>query len=83
MIETADDLADPNNAAAAYMKLQEDVKALILETVRMELMNNPHGLLGTQIRHMALTSIQNDARAILDREIQSYRIVYRGTTAAY
>lgn len=34
MIETAEDLADPNNAAAAYMKLQDDVKKLIVDTMK-------------------------------------------------
>ena len=39
MIENAEDLADPNNAAAAYMKLQEDVKQLIVDTMYKELQN--------------------------------------------
>ena len=39
MRENAEDLADPNNAAAAYMKLQEDVKQLIVDTMYKELQN--------------------------------------------
>ena len=39
MIENAEDLADPNNAAAAYMKLQEDVRQLIVDTMYKELQN--------------------------------------------
>ena len=77
MIETADDLADPNNAAAAYMKLQGDVKKLIVETVTSEIIRDPWGPLATTIRQL----VASDARAIMDREIQNYRIVYRGTTA--
>ena len=33
MLEDAEALADPNNAAAAYMKLQQDVKQLIKESL--------------------------------------------------
>lgn len=33
MLEDVEALADPNNAAAAYMKLQDDVKQLIKETL--------------------------------------------------
>lgn len=33
MLEDVEALADPNNAAAAYMKLQQDVKQLIKETL--------------------------------------------------
>jgi len=33
MLEDVEALADPNNAAAAYMKLQGDVKQLIKETL--------------------------------------------------
>ena len=33
MLEDVEALADPNNAAAAYMKLQDDVRQLIKETL--------------------------------------------------
>lgn len=33
MLEDAEALADPNNAAAAYLKLQQDVKQLIRDTL--------------------------------------------------
>lgn len=82
-IETVDDLADPNNVAAAYMKLQDDVKRLILDTVRMELQKNPWGALSMEIRNMALTHVQSEAKHVMDREMQNYRIVYRGTTSSY
>ena len=81
MIENADDLADPNNAAAAYMKLQDDVKTLILSTVMEELGRNPWGSLASQIRVLATDVARNNAREIIDREIQNYRVVYKGTTA--
>jgi hypothetical protein len=82
MIETAEDLADPNNAAA-YMKLQDDVKTLILETVEKELRTNPWGMFATHIRNIAVDVTRNNSREIIDREIQNYRIVYKGTMANY
>jgi hypothetical protein len=81
MIENAEDLADPNNAAAAYMKLQDDVKTLILSTVMEELGRNPWGSLASQIRVLATDVVRNNSREIIDREIQNYRVVYKGTTA--
>ena len=47
MIENAEDLADPNNAAAAYMKLQDDVKKLIIDTVLEEIQR--YGVLTTEV----------------------------------
>lgn len=81
MIENADDLADPNNAAAAYMKLQADVKRLILDTVMEELAKNPWGPLASWMRQISVDVARNNAREIIDREIQNYRVVYKGTTA--
>jgi hypothetical protein len=83
MIETAEDLADPNNAAAAYMKLQDDVKKLIVDTVMEEIARNPWGSLATHIRNIAVDVTRNNSREIIDREIQNYRIVYKGNTANY
>jgi hypothetical protein len=75
MIENANDLADPKNAAAAYMKLQDDVKLMILETVAHELQTDTYGTLSSQIRQLVRNEIRN--------ELQNYRITYQGTTANY
>jgi hypothetical protein len=42
MLEDVEALADPNNAAAAYLKLQQDVKQLIKETLIEILMKYDH-----------------------------------------
>ena len=65
--------------AAAYMKLQLDVRQLILDTVITELQANPYGVLSMTLQNVAA----NHARTIMDREIQNYRIMYRGSTANY
>jgi hypothetical protein len=44
MLEDVEALADPNNAAAAYLKLQQDVKQLIKETLIEILMKYDHDL---------------------------------------
>ena len=67
------------NQAAAYIKLHEDVKSLILATVLEELRMNPYGQVASQVGQIAA----NYAKSIVDREIQNYRIVYKGTSASY
>ena len=69
--------------AAAYLKLQEDTKALILDTVEQELRHNPWGTFASRFRQIAVDVTRNESRTIMDREIQNYRIVYKGTTANY
>lgn len=64
-------------AADAYVKLHEDVRNLILDTVKEELQANPYGPLAMDIARIC----QSYAKPIMDREIQNYRIVYRGTSA--
>ncbi len=72
---------DEKDQAAAYLKLQDDVKTLILDTVMEEIAKNPWGSLATHIRNIAVDATRNNARETIDREIQNYRIVYKGTTA--
>lgn len=67
------------NQAAAYIKLHEDVKQLILGTVLEELRMNPYGMMANELGRIA----GNYARNIMDREIQNYRVVYKGNTANY
>lgn len=74
---------DEKDQAAAYLKLQDDVKALILEAVEQELRTNPWGTFASYIRQIAVDVTRNESRTIMDREIQNYRIVYKGTTANY
>lgn len=66
-------------ATDAYIKLHEDVKQLILNTVCEELQRNQYGALSSLVQTIAA----GHAKAIIDREIQNYRIVYRGNTAGY
>lgn len=70
---------EEKNNAAAYVKLHEDVKQLILTTVVEELQRNQYGTLSSLIQTIAA----GHAKTIIDREIQNYRIVYRGNTASY
>lgn len=70
---------EEKDAASAYLKLHEDVKALILTTIKEEFQRNPYGPLAMEIGQIA----SGYAKMILDREIQNYRIVYRGNTASY
>ena len=70
---------EEKNAAAAYIKLQDDVKKLILDVVRNELMGNPHSEFSTNLAWF----VRN---YVIDHELRSqmnnYRIVYKGTTAS-
>lgn len=70
---------EEKNAAAAYIKLQDDVKKLILDVVRNELRYNPHGEFSMHVS----TFVSN---YVIDHELRSqmnnYRIVYKGTTAS-
>lgn len=65
--------------ADAYIKLHEDVKTLILETVIHDIQANPYGQLATLLMQM----VSRNARQIMDQEVQNYRIVYRGNTANF
>ena len=70
---------EEKNAAAAYIKLQFDVKKLILDVVRNELAGNPHSEFSTNLAWF----VRNH---VIDHELRSqmnnYRIVYKGTTAS-
>jgi hypothetical protein len=47
---------EEKNAAAAYIKLHEDVKQLILDTVLEEMRLHMYGLLTTQIKQHTIFS---------------------------
>ena len=62
-------------AADAYVKLHEDVRRLILETVIQELRQNPWSELATTLRGV----VANE----MGQQMSNYRIVARGNTAGY
>jgi hypothetical protein len=61
--------------ADAYLKLHEDVRKLILDTVTAELRRDPWGEFGMAVRGMI--SIE------MDRRMTDYRLAPRGTMASY
>lgn len=74
---------EEKQAAEAYIKLHEDVKKLILDTVVEELMANPHGELGQRILFVADKQYRDVHQPKLKQEMENFRIVYRGHTAPY
>ena len=60
-------------AADAYLKLHEDVKRLILETVVQEIRQNPWGELANTLRGVTANQMRE--------EMHNYRIVMKGDTA--
>ena len=71
---------EDENTAAAYIKLHDDVRKLILDVVRNELAYNPHSEFSTHISaFMREHVINHELRA----QMNNYRIVYKGTTAQY
>lgn len=59
--------------AEAYIKLSENVRELIIDTVRNELLTNPNGILAGQLK-MLIQQTTND-------EMKQYRITRIGQTA--
>lgn len=70
---------EDKNTAAAYLKLQDDVRKMVVETLLHELRYNPSSELGSVIAN----AVAPYSRVLIDREINNYRVVYRGTTASY
>ena len=70
---------EEKNAAAAYIKLHEDVRQLVLTIVTKELTERPYdsfaSLLGSHIARMITE------QGLIRNELHNYRIVYKGTTA--
>jgi hypothetical protein len=62
-------------AADAYLKLHEDVKKLILDTVTAELRRDPWSEFGMAVRGMVAIE--------MDKRMPDYRLVPRGTMASY
>lgn len=70
---------EEKNAAAAYLKLQDDVRRLILDVVQNELAYNPHSEFSTRISAFMRDHVINHE---LRTQMNNYRIVYKGTTAS-
>ena len=70
---------EEKDAAAAYLKLQFDVKKLILDTVAKEVTENPHSEFSTRISAFMRDYVINHE---LRTQMNNYRIVYKGTTAS-
>ncbi len=70
---------EEKNQAAAFLKLHEDVKKLILEAVLYEIRTMPHGEFTTELRHM----IDRRLSETLNTQMSNYRIAYRGTATPY
>lgn len=71
---------EDKNTAAAYIKLHDDVRKLILDVVQNELAHNPHGEFSTHISAFMREHVINHE---LRTQMNNYRIVYKGTTAQY
>lgn len=73
MLEDAEALADPNNAAAAYMKLQDDVKQLIRNTL-IEILGGYDGEVVKRIQDITLGNPAFDIRVrqVVTNAMQKY-----------
>lgn len=72
-------MTEEENQAAAFVKLHEDVRALVVKAVIEELAANPYGALSGMLK----TLVSQEMSLHLQTQMQSYRIVQRGTTASY
>lgn len=70
---------EDKNTAAAYIKLHDDVRKLILDIVQNELAYSPHSEFSAKL----VWFVRNH---VIDHELRTqmnnYRIVYKGTTAS-
>lgn len=62
-------------AALAFVKLQDDVQELIVKAVTNELITNPSGTLAMQLSYIT--------RHIMQEDMRQYRIVKAGEYAQY
>jgi hypothetical protein len=70
---------EEKNAAAAYIKLQFDVKKLILEAIAKEVTENPSGEFSTKLIWFVRSYVVEPE---MKSQMGNYRIVYKGTTAS-
>ena len=66
--------SDPHNIALTYLRMEKDVKQLILDTVREEITTNPGGQIAMAIKSM----VQYDAKTIVRQALPDMRLSFRG-----
>lgn len=69
--------SDPENVALAYLRLEKDVKELILKTVTDDIAQHPYGPVAMAIKYM----IQMDAKNIFRTIQPELRISFRGESS--
>lgn len=70
---------EDKNAAAAYLKLQDDVRTLILQTVMIEINTRPYDSFATALSGWMVNYVI--PQAMPHYLSQNYRIVLKGSTA--
>lgn len=70
---------EDKNAAAAYLKLQDDVRTLILQTVMIEINTRPGGEFASALSGWVANYVL--PQALPHYLSQNYRIVHKGHTA--
>lgn len=73
-MEVDTEASDPHNIALTYLRMEKDVKQLILETVREEITLNPTGKFAMAIKSM----IQFDAKNVVRQALPELRLSFRG-----
>lgn len=73
-MEVDKEASDPHNIAVAYLRMEKDVKQLILDTVRDELIREPYGVFAQSIK----TLVQHDAKNIVRQALSELRLALRG-----
>ena len=73
-MEVDTESSDPHNIALTYLRMEKDVKQLILDTVKEEITINPTGKLATAIKSM----IQFDAKTVVRQALPELRLSFRG-----
>ena len=66
--------SDPHNIAMTYLRMEKDVKELIVDTVLKELKENPYGPLAMYFKSL----IQMDAKNIIRNALPEVRVAFRG-----
>ena len=73
-MEVDQEASDPHNIAVTYLRMEKDVKQLILDTVMEELEREPYGVFAQSIK----TLVQYDAKNIIRQALPELRLAFRG-----
>ena len=67
-------MTDEENAAAAYVKLHEDVKELILTVILDEMQLNAQGAFANYMRHHILMSVEAEQKikGVITNQMNKY-----------